>query len=167
MAHDGAGNQAASAPVTGRLVDNTAPNASLNDPGAYLRGAVGLSSNTSDPGGASASGIASVAYEYSTNGGATWQPTGSTFDSTSVADGNVDLHVVAADAAGNTTVSASVTKLADNTKPKTTDDAPSGWQASPVTVNLSDTSAVPSGRVTLRATAADIRTRPHAPGPTP
>src|SRR5204863_371013 len=31
--------------------------------------------------------------------------------------------------------------LADNTKPKTTDDAPSGWQASPVTVNLTGNDA--------------------------
>ncbi|MFL5946424.1 MAG: Ig-like domain-containing protein, partial [Gaiellaceae bacterium] len=136
VAYDVAGNQAAGTAVANRLVDNTAPSATLNDPGAYLRGAVGLASNTSDPGGANASGITSVAYEYSTNGGSSWQPTGSTFDSTSVADGNVDLHVVATDAAGNTTTSATVTKLADNTKPSTSDNAPGGWHASPVTVTL-------------------------------
>ena len=45
--------------------------------------------------------------------------------------------MVATDTAGNTTTSATVTKLVDNTKPSTTDDAPSGWQASPVTVQLS------------------------------
>jgi large repetitive protein len=141
VAVDVAGNQAASTAVTSRLVDNTAPAASLNDPGAYLRGAVNLSSTTSDPGGANASGIVSVAYEYTTNGGSTWQPTGATFNSTSVTDGNVGLHVVATDAAGNTTTSATVTKLADNTKPNTTDNAPSGWQSSPVTVNLSPSDA--------------------------
>jgi hypothetical protein len=54
-----------------------------------------------------------------------------------VADGNVELHVVATDAAGNTTASAPLTKLVDNTKPNTTDDAPGGWHASPVTVQLS------------------------------
>ena len=127
VAYDVAGNQAAAAAVTGRLVDNTAPNASLNDPGAYLRGAVSLTSNTGDPGGANASGVVNVAYEYSSNGGGTWQPTGSTFDSTSVADGNVDLHVVATDAAGNTTASSALTKLVDNTKPSTSDNAPGGW----------------------------------------
>ena len=43
---------------------------------------------------------------------------------------------MATDAAGNTTTSAPVTSLADNTKPATTDNAPSGWQSSPVTVTL-------------------------------
>src|SRR5206468_2842493 len=71
VAYDVAGNQAAATPVTGRLVDNTAPNASMNNPGPYLRGAVTLTSATDDPGGANASGVVSVAYEYSTNGGGT------------------------------------------------------------------------------------------------
>src|SRR5439155_173109 len=56
VAFDVAGNQAAATPVTSRLVDNTPPNATLNDPGAYLRGAVNLTSSTSDPGGSDASG---------------------------------------------------------------------------------------------------------------
>src|SRR5262249_35031482 len=141
VAYDVAGNQAASTPVSNRLVDNTPPTATLNDPGACLRGAVGLSSSTTDPGGANASGLVSVAYEYSTNGGATWLPTGSTFDSTSAADGKVQLHVVATDAAGNTTVSAPLTRLVDNTKPNTSDNGPSGWQSAPVTVSLAATDA--------------------------
>jgi hypothetical protein len=136
VAYDVAGNQAAATPVTDRLVDNTLPDATLNDPGTYLRGPVSLTSTTSDPGGANASGVVSVAYEYSTNGGGTWQPTGSTFDSTAVADGNVDLHVIATDAAGNSRTSAALTRLVDNTKPATTDNAPAGWQASDVTVTL-------------------------------
>src|SRR5439155_3200787 len=141
VAFDVAGNQAAATPVTSRLVDNTPPNATLNDPGAYLRGAVNLTSSTSDPGGSDASGVVGVAYEYSTNGGGAWQSTGSTFDSTSVTDGNVELHVVATDAAGNATTSASVTRIVDNTKPSTSDNAPGGWHASPVTVTLTPTDA--------------------------
>jgi len=148
VAYDVAGNQAASTPVTGKLIDNTPPAATLNDPGAYLRGAVSLGSSTSDPGGANASGVATVAYEYSANGGSTWLPTGSTFDSTSVADGNVDLHVVATDAAGNTTTSPTVTKLLDNTKPNTMDGAPGGWHASPVTVHLTANDAGSGANVT-------------------
>src|SRR4029078_3793928 len=136
VAFDVAGNQAPATPVTNRLLDHTPPSATLNDPGAYLRGAVALSSSTSDPGGANASGIATVSYEYSTNGGTPWLPTGSTFDSTSVTDGNVALHVVATDAAGNTTTSAPGTKLVDNTKPSTSDDAPRGSHARAVTVRL-------------------------------
>jgi Bacterial Ig domain/Bacterial Ig-like domain len=141
VAYDVAGNQAASTPVSDRLVDNTPPDATLNDPGTYLRGAVNLTSTTSDPGGSDASGVASVAYEYSTNGGVTWQSTGATFNSASVPDGNVDLHVAATDAAGNSTTSATVTRLVDNTKPTTSDDAPGGWQSTPVTVNLSASDA--------------------------
>ncbi|HEY3017207.1 MAG TPA: Ig-like domain-containing protein, partial [Gaiellaceae bacterium] len=136
VAYDVAGNQTAATPVTDRLVDNTPPNATINNPGAYLRGSVSLTSSTSDPGGANASGVVTVAYEYSTNGGTTWQSTGASFDSTSVADGNVELHVIATDAAGNATTSSPVTSLVDNTKPATTDNAPSGWQSSAVTVTL-------------------------------
>ena len=136
VAYDVAGNQAAATPVTDRLVDNTPPDATISSPGAYLRGAVNLTSSTSDPGGSNASGVVTVAYEYSTNGGSTWQSTGSNFNSSAVPDGNVDLRVVATDAAGNVTASAPVTSFVDNTKPSTTDNAPSGWQSTPVTVTL-------------------------------
>ena len=136
VAYDVAGNQAAATPVTDRLVDNTPPDATISSPGAYLRGAVNLTSSTSDPGGSNASGVVTAAYEYSTNGGSTWQSTGSNFNSSAVPDGNVDLRVVATDAAGNVTASASVTSFVDNTKPSTTDNAPSGWQSTPVTVTL-------------------------------
>ena len=136
VAYDVAGNQAAATPVADRLVDNTPPDATLSSPGPYLRGAVNLTSSTSDPGGSNASGVVTVAYEYSTNGGSTWQSTGSNFNSSAVPDGNVDLRVVATDAAGNVTASAPATSLVDNTKPSTTDNAPSGWQSTPVTVTL-------------------------------
>ena len=69
VAYDVAGNQAAATPVTDRLVDNTVPTATINSPGPYLRGAVNLTSSTGDPGGSNASGVVTVAYEYSTNGG--------------------------------------------------------------------------------------------------
>ncbi|HEU5277858.1 MAG TPA: Ig-like domain-containing protein [Gaiellaceae bacterium] len=141
VAYDVAGNQAASTPVTDRLVDNTAPSATMTNPGPYLRGAVNLTSTTSDPGGADASGVVSVAYEYSTNSGGSWQSTGASFNSAAAADGNVDLHVIATDAAGNTTTSAAVTSLVDNTKPVTTDNAPGGWQSSAVTFTLSPADA--------------------------
>src|ERR671935_746409 len=141
VAYDVAGNETASAPVTARLADNTAPNATMNDPGPYLRAAVNLTSVTSDPNGADGSGVASVAYEYSTDGGATWAPTTAAFNTTAVADGNIELHVVATDNAGNVATSAAVTDLVDNTKPATSDNAPSGYQSSPVTVTLSPSDA--------------------------
>src|SRR5207247_7766400 len=148
VAYDVAGNQAAATPVTGRLVDNTVPTATINSPGPYLRGAVSLTSSTGDPGGSNASGVMTVAYEYSTDGGGTWQSTGANFNSTAVPDGNVSLHVVATDAAGNTTTSAAVPRLADNNKPATTDPAPSGWQSSPVTVTLTANDGGPGVNVT-------------------
>src|SRR5205807_5545334 len=49
--------------------------------------------------------------------------------------------VVAADAAGNSTSSGPLTRLVDNTKPSTSDNAPSGWHASPVTVILTPADA--------------------------
>src|SRR5207244_11312433 len=49
--------------------------------------------------------------------------------------------VVATDAAGNSTTSPTVTRLVDNTKPTTSDNAPSGWQSSPVTVTLTSSDA--------------------------
>ena len=58
VATDVAGNTTISALVTNRRVDNTAPTASLDDPGANLRGTVTLTSTASDAG----SGVASRAY---------------------------------------------------------------------------------------------------------
>src|SRR5205085_621971 len=144
VAVDVAGNQATSIPVTGRLVDNTPPTATMNDPstaGGFVRGTIHLTSVTDDPNGTDGSGVASVTYEYSTNGGSTWANTGATLNTASMPDGNLMLHVIVTDHAGNTTTSAPVGDTIDNTKPVTTDDAPSGWQASDVTVHLTATDA--------------------------
>src|SRR5205823_6526563 len=100
---DAAGNSTTDVLGTSVRIDNTAPTASMNNPGPNLRGAVNLTSSTGDPGGSNASGVVTVAYEYSTNGGGTWQSTGANFNSNAVPDGNVSLHVVVTDAAGNTT----------------------------------------------------------------
>ena len=140
VAVDVAGNQASSTPVTNRLVDNTSPNATMNDPstaGGYVRGTITLTSSTSDPNGSNGSGIASVAYEYSTDGGSTWDAASSTLNTTTLPDGSLKLPVIATDNAGNVTTSGAVTDTIDNTKPVTTDDAPSGYQTADVTVHLS------------------------------
>ena len=126
---DDAGNSTASAPVTGVRVDNTAPAASLDDPGAYLRGTLALSASASDGG----SGLASVTFQRSAAGANSWTtiasdssaPYSVSFDTTAVADGSYDLRVVATDGAGNQRVSLVVSaRTVDNTAPSTFLDAP-------------------------------------------
>jgi hypothetical protein len=133
VATDAAGNVKEGDPVVGRRIDNTPPTATMNDPGANLRGTVNLSSVSDDLGG---SGVSSVVYEALIGG--TWTGISQTWATNSVPDGVYDLHVVVTDVAGNTTTSLTVAgRRVDNTKPSTSDNAPSGWQASAVTVSLS------------------------------
>ena len=102
-------------------VDTTPPSATLNDPGAYLRGTVTLTSTTSDAG----SGIAAVTYQRSPAGTGSWVAIGASWNTTSVTDGLYDLRVVATDAAGNSASSSPVTgRRVDNTKPKLISSAP-------------------------------------------
>ena len=77
VALDVAGNEGDGAPVTGIRVDNTPPTVSLAAPGANLRRTVDLSGSADDGAG---SGVASLAYEYSTtpSPGARSRPTAST-----------------------------------------------------------------------------------------
>ena len=146
-----AGNQTTSAAVANRRVDNTNPNASMDDPGANLRGTVTLSSTASDSG----SGIASRAYEYSPAGAGSWSSSPAAFDTTGVSDGLYDLRVIVTDVAGNSTTSALVAnRRVDNTAP---------------TASLDDPGANLRGTVTLTSSASDsgsgvgTRTYQHSP----
>ncbi|HEY7396767.1 MAG TPA: Ig-like domain-containing protein [Gaiellaceae bacterium] len=139
IATDRAGNvQPTSTPVTGRMIDNTPPLATMTDPGQYLRRAVTLASTTSDPvSGGVASGVADVTYEYANEADGVWHSTPASWDTTAVPDGTYDVRVTATDRAGNSTVSTAVTgRIVDNTRPQTSDNAPSGWQSGGVTVTL-------------------------------
>jgi hypothetical protein len=119
---DNASNSTASTVVEDRRVDNTAPTASMDDPGAYLRGTVNLSSTNGDAG----SGIASVTYQRSPAGAGTWTTTAAAWDTTAVADGLYDLRVRVTDNAGNTATSAAVTsRKVDNTAPTLSSSSPS------------------------------------------
>src|SRR5439155_7664363 len=123
-ATDPAGNVDATPASWTWLVDTTPPTATMDDPGRVVRGTVSLSSTTADPGD-SASGVASVVYEYSADGGATWAPAPAGWDTTSVEDGVYELRVVATDHAGNVTASSPVTDVrVDNTAPTTSLDDP-------------------------------------------
>ena len=118
---DNVGNSSASAEIEDRLVDNTAPGATMNDPGAYLRGTVALTSNASDAG----SGVASVAYQRSLAGVGAWTSVAPSWNTTSVADGLYDLRVIVIDNAGNSTTSPVLgNRRVDNTKPSVSSSVP-------------------------------------------
>ncbi|MGH9032927.1 MAG: PASTA domain-containing protein, partial [Acidimicrobiia bacterium] len=113
-ATDEAGNADASPARHVWTVDATSPSATLNDPGAHLRGTVALTSATSDSG----SGVASVSYQRSPSGAGSWTAIPAAWNTTVATDGLYDLRVVVADEAGNSTVSAPVPgRLVDNTAP--------------------------------------------------
>ena len=121
VATDNASNSSPSAVVEDRVVDNTAPDATMDDPGAYLRGTVSLGANATD----AASGVASVAFERSPAGAGTWTAVAATWDTTDSADGLYDLRVTVTDTAGNATTSAPVAnRRVDNTRPSLTTSTP-------------------------------------------
>jgi hypothetical protein len=135
-----------SSTVTNRRVDNTAPTATMNDPGANLAGTtVSLTASASDGG----SGVASVKIQRSPAGAGTWtdvctdttSPYSCSFDSTGVSDGLYDFRAISADNATNSTTSATVTnRRVDNTAP---------------TAGLTDPGSPLAGTKTLNATGTD------------
>ncbi|TMK90872.1 MAG: hypothetical protein E6G42_09165, partial [Actinobacteria bacterium] len=94
VARDAAGNVTTSDPVAGRRVDNTPPAVSLGDPGSIVSGTVALSATADDLGG---SGVASVRYEISPAGMATWSTVPTSWDTSGSGDGLYDVRAVATD----------------------------------------------------------------------
>lgn len=126
LATDAAGNTTASATVAARRVDNTAPAASMTDPGAFIRGTITLSATASDGG----SGLSSLVISRAPTGTTTWtvvcsqatSPAGCSLNTTTLTSGaGYDLHAVATDAAGNSTTSVVTNRVVDNTAPTGTD----------------------------------------------
>jgi chitinase len=122
LATDVAGNATASATVSGRRIDNTAPVVTMNGPGAYLRATVTLTASATDAG----SGVASTRIQRAPAGSSTWTDVCAAascpLDTTTLADGVYDLRAVAIDVAGNTGTSAIVAGVVvDNTAPTGTD----------------------------------------------
>jgi hypothetical protein len=123
---DVAGNPNTSATVANRRVDNTAPAASLTNPGSPLRQTVTLNATATDTGG---SGVLNVVIERSPAGAGTWtnictdatSPYSCSWNTLLVADGSYDLHAVATDNAGNTATSTVTSRVVDNTAPTATD----------------------------------------------
>jgi hypothetical protein len=126
IATDVAGNATTSAVVASRRIDNTAPTATMNDPGSPLRATVTLGATASDAG----SGLASLRIQRAPTGSSTWtdvcsvatSPASCPLNTTTISDGGYDLRAMATDQAGNTTTSAVVAnRIVDNTAPRGTD----------------------------------------------
>jgi hypothetical protein len=122
LATDTAGNTTTSSVVTNRRVDNTAPSATMSDPGAFLRATVTLTATASDTG----SGLATLRIQRAPTGSSTWtdvcttttSPANCALNTTTLTDGGYDLQAIATDLAGNTTTSALVSnRVIDNTAP--------------------------------------------------
>ena len=146
IATDNVSLSTTSSTVANRRVDNAAPTATMNDPGAYLAGTtVALTASATDGG----SGVASVKIQRSPAGAGTWtdvctdttSPYSCTFDSTAVTDGLYDLRAISTDNATNSTTSSTVTnRRVDNTAP---------------TAGLTDPGSPLRATVTLNATGTD------------
>ena len=127
VATDNAGNTLNSAVQTNRRVDTDGPVATITSPadGARVRGTITMIASASDP-----AGVSWVRFEYRVAGttGA-WIPICTDFtasytcggDTTGVADGTYEIHVVAQDTLGHTSTSVSTTLIVDNTAPSATD----------------------------------------------
>jgi signal peptidase I len=125
VATDVAGNTTTSAAVTNRVIDNTVASVSMDDPGAYLSGTVGLSATAN-----SSAGISSVRIQRAVSGTTTWTdictdttaPYTCSWATTAVSDGLYDLRAVMLDRNGRTTTSAPVTaRRVDNSPMRAVD----------------------------------------------
>ena len=121
-------------------IDTTAPVTSDDAPTGWSNGPVTVTLSATDGGG---SGLATT--EYKLDGATAWS-TG-----TSVPVSGQGIHTLnyrSTDAAGNTEAEKTTTVRIDTTAPVTSDDAPTGWSNSPVTVTLSATDSGGSGLAT-------------------
>jgi chitinase len=143
---DSAGNTNASSAVTNRRVDNTAPTATMTNPGSPITGNKSFDGTATDTGG---SGVASLKFQSSPVGLNTWSdlcsdttsPYSCSYDTTGLADGQYDFRSLATDNAGNTAGSTVYSgAIVDNTAP---------------TVTMTDPGAYLKGTITLDATAGD------------
>ena len=121
---DGAGNATSSAIQTNRVIDNNGPTVALTNPGTPMRATVPLAATATDAG----SGMASVAFQYTLTGGATWTtistdlatPFAASFNTTGL-NGIYDIRALATDVAGNQSTSVVTGIVLDNTAPTATD----------------------------------------------
>jgi Bacterial Ig domain len=131
--------------VTGVYIDNTAPTATMTNPGTSLSGTVTLAATASD----ADAGIASVAIQRAVNGTSTWTtvctdtttPYTCSFASTGVTDGSYDFRAVATDKAGNVTNSSTVPGITVNNSTASVTLADPGGYVGGTAVALSATAS--------------------------
>ena len=151
IATDKAGNSANS-PAVSFSVSNASLNVGITAPsGATNNNKPTLSATASETGG---TGIASVQFEYSTNGGSAWNNAGAaqttapfsyTF-TTPLADGSYQVRAVATDKSGNTATTSTVSFMIDTVDPTVAMTAPSdGATTSDTTPALSATASDNTG----------------------
>jgi hypothetical protein len=124
-ATDGAGNTDATPDSAAWTIDATEPNVELTDPGSPVRGTVTLSPSADD---GSGSGVASLIVQRSPAGAGSWTTIGTSWDTTSLADGSYDLRARATDNAGNVANSPVRTVTVDNTAPALVSSVPADGQ---------------------------------------
>ena len=143
---DSAGNGGTSTAVSNRRIDNTAPSATMTNPGSPITGTKSFDGTASDAGG---SGVASLTFQSSPTGAGTWSdlcsdttsPYACSYDTSGLADGQYDFRSRALDNAGNAAISTVYSgAIVDNNAPS---------------ASLTDPGAYLRGTVTLDATADD------------
>jgi hypothetical protein len=143
---DNAGNTKASSVAANRRVDNTAPTATMTNPGSPITGSKSFDGTSSDPGG---SGVAALKFQVSPLGAGTWSdmcsdttsPYSCSYDTSALSDGQYDFRSLGTDNAGNTATSSVYSgAVVDNNGP---------------TVSMTDPGQYIKGTITLDATAGD------------
>ena len=127
--------------------DTSGPTTTLSDPGANLRGTIGLTATATDPD----AGVVSVAFQRSPAGAGTWATISvdytpgdgfsSSFDTTLETEGLYDLRALATDAIGNTSTSVVANRRIDNTNPTGSVTSPAGGSSVSGSIALASNSA--------------------------
>jgi Bacterial Ig domain len=143
VATDTAGYSRTSAIVSGRVVANSGPAVTLADPGPYLQGTKTIGATATDTG----AGVAGLTLYWRRAGATAWttlctgasSPLSCSLDSSTTADGDIELRAAAVDRVGNTRFTGALTRRVDNTAPTVTTTDPGTMR----------------GQATIGATASD------------
>jgi hypothetical protein len=147
---DNAGNTTNSSTVTNRRVDNTAPTATMTNPGSPITGTKSFDGTSTDGG----SGVASLKFQVSPIGAGTWSdmcsdgtsPYSCSYDTSALADGQYDFRSLATDNAGNTANSTVYSgAIVDNGGPTVSVTDPGQYLKATVTVDATASDGAGSG----------------------